>query len=65
MRRGFISDSFVFRYANPDKSKSMVAVFGDEPDTVYLVTSKGLFQKLAIDPEKGLSMFKEFKILDS
>lgn len=65
MRRGFISDSFVFRYANPDKSKSMISVFGAEPETVYVVTSKGLFQKLSLDPEKGLSLFKEYKILDS
>ena len=36
-----------------------------EPETVYVVTSKGLFQKLSLDPEKGLSLFKEYKILDS
>ena len=63
--RGFISDSFVFRYSNPDKSKTMISVFGSEPETVYVVTSKGLFQKLALDPEKGLSLIKEYKILDS
>ena len=48
----------MFRYANPDKSKSMISVFGSEPETVYVVTSKGLFQKLSLDPEKGLSLFK-------
>lgn len=43
----------------------MVAVFGSEPETVYLVTSKGLFQKLAIDGDKGLNLFKECRVLDS
>ena len=55
----------MFRYANPDKSKSMISVFGAEPETVYVVTSKGLLQKLSLDQEKGLSLFKEYKILNS
>ena len=55
----------MFRYANPEKSKSMISVFGAEPETVYVVTSKGLLQTLSLDQEKGLSLFKEYKILDS
>lgn len=37
----------------------MVAVFGSEPDTVFVLTSKGLLQKLSIDGDFGISKYRE------
>ena len=52
-------DVFTIRYANPDHSKSMLAAFGPEPETILVLTSKGLFQKLSIDGDSTLSVYKE------
>ena len=41
----------------------MVAVFGTEPDTLCVLTSKGLLQKLSIDGGSHLSLFQEDCIL--
>ena len=58
-RFGLVLESFSIRYSNPDHSASMVAVFGSEPDTVFVITSKGLFQKLSIDGDIGISKYRE------
>ena len=55
---GLFSDSFSFRYSNPDRSKSMLAVFGSEPESVFVVTANGLFTKLSIDADKGLVQYQ-------
>ena len=61
--RGLFGRSFSLHYSNPDHSKSMVAVFGVEPDTLCVLTSKGLLQKLSIDSGSRLSMFQEDSVL--
>lgn len=62
MTRGVFSDSFSFRYSNPDHSKSMVAVFGSEPESVFVLTTNGLFVKLSIDADRGLVKYQESNI---
>ena len=37
----------------------MLAVFGPEPDTILVLTSKGLLQKLSIDSDSAVSVYKE------
>ena len=59
---GVFSDSFSFRYSNPDHSKSMVAVFGSEPESVFVLTTNGLFVKLSIDADRGLVKYQESNI---
>ena len=60
--RELFPNTFTIRYANPDKSKSMIAVFGSEPESIYLVTSKGLIQKLSISNEYTLVTFHTAKL---
>ncbi|KAK8790607.1 hypothetical protein WA538_001849 [Blastocystis sp. DL] len=60
---GLFGRSFSLHYSNPDHSKSMVAVFGAEPDTLCVLTSKGLLQKLSIDAGSHLSLFQEDSVL--
>ena len=60
--RELFPNTFTIRYANPDKSKSMSAVFGSEPESIYLVTSKGLVQKLSISNEHSLVPFHTTKL---
>lgn len=61
--RELFGRSFSLHYSNPDHSKSMVAVFGTEPDTLCVLTSKGLLQKLSIDGGAHLSVFQEDSVL--
>ena len=61
--RGLFGRSFSLHYSKPDHSKSMVAVFGAEPDTLCVLTSKGLLQKLSIDAGSHLSLFQEDSVL--
>ena len=62
-RRELFGRSFSLHYSNPDHSKTMVAVFGAEPDTLCVLTSKGLLQKLSIDGESHFSVFQEDTVL--
>lgn len=36
----------------------MLAVFGSEPESVFVLTANGLFTKLSIDAEKGLVRYQ-------
>ena len=36
----------------------MLAVFGSEPESVFVLTANGLFTKLSIDAEKGLVQYQ-------
>lgn len=36
----------------------MLAVFGSEPESVFVLTANGLFTKLLIDAEKGLVRYQ-------
>ena len=62
MDRGF-SESFSIRYHRPDDSKSMLAVFGPEPDTILVLTSKGLLQKLSIEGDASVVVYREDSLL--
>lgn len=40
----------------------MVAVFGSEPESVFVLTTNGLFVKLSIDADRGLAKYQESNI---
>ena len=40
----------------------MVAVFGSEPESVFVLTKNGLFVKLSIDADRGLVKYQESNI---
>ena len=40
----------------------MVAVFGSEPESVFVLTTSGLFVKLSIDADRGLVKYQESNI---
>lgn len=42
----------------------MLAVFGSEPESIYLVTTKGLFQKLSFNGDRNLVVFQHSLLTD-
>lgn len=42
----------------------MLAVFGSEPESVYIITSKGSFQKGSLDGDRSLVVFQNIQLTD-
>lgn len=42
----------------------MLAVFGSEPESVYIITSKGSFQKGSLDGDRSLVVFQNLQLTD-